>query len=64
MTTSNATNKVTATATDPAATVVCKLGDTEFENGTVVTWAEGENTVTITVTGETTNTYTVVVTAE
>lgn len=65
VTTTNATNKVTATPTSAAATVVCKLGDTEFENGSTVTWAEGTNTVTVKVTGDDgSTTYTVTVTAE
>ena len=64
VTTSNATNKVTATASDPAAEVVIKVNDTEIDSGDTVTWESGENEVVITVTGETTNTYTVTVTAE
>ena len=64
-TTSNATNKVTATATDPDATIVIKNGTTTVTNGGNATWAEGENTLTVTVSeygGETV--YTVTVTAE
>ena len=64
-TTSNATNKVTATPTDPNATVTIMLGETEIENGSSATWAEGENELTITVSGGAPDTvYTVTVTAE
>lgn len=64
-TTTNATNKVTATPTDDTAEVEILLGETEIENGSSATWAEGENVLTITVTGTTDSTiYTVTVTAE
>ena len=64
-TTSNASNKVTATPTDPYATVTIMLGETEIENGSSATWAEGENELTITVSGGAPDTvYTVTVTAE
>ena len=64
-TTENATNKVTATPTDPNATVKIMLGETEIENGASATWAEGDNELTITVSGGAPDTvYTVVVTAE
>ena len=64
-TTSNTTNKVTATPTDPYATVKIMLGTTEIENGSSATWAEGENELTITVSGGAPDTvYTVTVTAE
>lgn len=64
-TTSNATNKVTATPTDETAEVEILVGETEVENGESATWDEGENVVTITVTGTTDETvYTVTVTAE
>ena len=65
-TTSNASNKVTATAEDEEATVAITLGEsTEVENGGSATWAEGENTLTIVVTnGTETETYTVTVTKE
>lgn len=63
--TTNATNKVTATPTDDTAEVEILLGETEIENGSSATWAEGENVLTITVTGTTDSTvYTVTVTAE
>lgn len=65
VTTENATNKVTATATDPYAVITIKLGDTTVDNGSSVAWAEGENILTITVTGGAPATvYTVTVTQE
>ena len=61
--TSNASNKVTATATDPAAEITIMLGDTEITNGSNASWAEGENELTITVSGGAPDTvYTVTVT--
>ena len=64
-TTTNATNKVTATPADDTAEVEILLGETEIENGSSATWTEGENVLTITVTGTTDSTvYTVTVTAE
>ena len=64
-TTENATNKITATPTDTAATVEILVGETEVENGESATWSEGENVVTITVSGGAPDTvYTVTVTAE
>ena len=63
-TTTNATNKVTATPTDDTAEVTIMLGETEIENGESATWEEGENELVITVTGTTDSTvYTVTVTA-
>ena len=63
-TTTNATNKVTATPADDTAEVEILLGETEIENGTSATWEEGENVLTITVTGTKSETvYTVTVTA-
>ena len=63
--TSNATNKITATPTDPAASASILVGETEIDNGTSATWSEGENVVTITVSGGAPDTvYTVTVTAE
>ncbi len=64
-TTTNATNKVTATPTDPYATVVILNGETEVENGESAEWELGENTLTITVSGGAPDTvYTVTVTKE
>lgn len=56
---------MTATPTDEDATIEILLGETEIENGTNATWEAGENTLTITVTNETSETvYTVTVTKE
>lgn len=63
--TTDATNTITATPADAGAEVEVKIGDTVIQNGTAATWAEGSNTVTVTVTaedGSTTKTYTVTVT--
>lgn len=53
--TSNASNKVTASTDDPSAVITILLNnseeeDKEIENGKSVTWASGENVLTITVT--------------
>lgn len=62
-TTTNATNKVTATPEDEDAEVTIMLGDTEITNGESATWEAGENVLEITVTnGDTEKTYTVTVT--
>lgn len=64
-TTTNASNTITATATDSAATLELLFGETEIENGSSVTWDEGENTITVNVAnGSERETYTVVVTKE
>ena len=52
--TTNASNKVTATTDDPSAVITIVLNnseeeDKEIENGKAVTWASGENVLTITV---------------
>lgn len=64
--TENATNKVTATATDIGDTIAILVGETPLENAHSATWAEGANTLTVTVTDrdDETNytTYTVTVT--
>lgn len=62
-TTTSATNKITAQPASKTATVEIKLGDTIIANGGNATWADGSNTLTITVIdqGETA-TYTVTVT--
>lgn len=63
MTTSAATNKITATPEDEDATVEILVGETEIESGDSATWSAGENTVTITVTnGNVEKVYTVTVT--
>lgn len=61
--TTNATNKVTATAADDDATIAITLNGSALENDTAATWQTGENTVVILVTnGTKTKTYTVTVT--
>lgn len=61
--TTNATNKVTATAKDSKATVALTLNGAALENDTAATWQDGENTIVVTVTnGTKTKTYTVTVT--
>lgn len=65
VTTSAATNKITATPEDEDATVEILVGETEIDSGDSATWSAGENTVTITVTnGDATKVYTVTVTKE
>lgn len=61
--TTNNTNKVTATAADDAEIVV-ELNGATVTNGTSLTWASGENTLTVTVTedGKESTIYTVIVT--
>ena len=64
-TTSNATNKITATPTDEDATVEIESDDATIAGDGTATWEVGENTVTITVTnGAESKVYTVVVTKE
>ena len=48
--TPNAEDIITATTTDPAATITIVNGTTAVINGTAATWAIGENVVIITVT--------------
>ena len=61
--TENATNTITATAADENATVVIKNGEATVNSGSQATWADGTNTVTITVTnGTASKVYTVTVT--
>ena len=68
--TTNAKDKLAVTAADPGATVTVKLGSTAITAGTdgkyEITWAAGENTVTVKVEngyqGEVTTTYTLTVT--
>lgn len=60
--TTNATNKVTATAAEGAEiaiTLTNTNGTSEIENGTAASWASGENTLTVKVDGTTTYTVTV-----
>ena len=62
-TTSNATNKVTATSDDPDAEITIMLGDTEIENGESATWVQGEgNLIEVTV-GDNPDKYVVMVTS-
>lgn len=62
-TTTNASNKVTATAKDSKATIEIKNGETAVNNGEAATWTEGENVLTVKVTnGSASKTYTVTVT--
>ena len=69
--TTNAKDKLAVTTKDPNATVTVKLGDTAISAGTdgkyEITWAEGENTLTVKVTngyeGEVYTTYSITVTA-
>ena len=59
--TGNTTNTVTVTAADSRAAVTLRLNGAE--TGPAVTWADGENVLTATVTnGTATKTYTVTVT--
>lgn len=61
--TTDATNKITATATDGNATVEIKNGAAVVASGSTATWGDGENTVTVKVTnGSAVKTYTVTVT--
>lgn len=61
--TTNASDTVTAVASDEDATVEIELGAVPISSGDAATWSEGENALTITVTnGEETTTYTVTVT--
>lgn len=61
--TTNSTNKVTATPVSSDATVAIELNGEELENEGSAEWDEGENTLTIDVTGDDgTTTYTVTVT--
>jgi hypothetical protein len=48
-TTTNATNTVTATPEDEAATITILNGETPIDNGAAATWTDGANTLTITV---------------
>ena len=65
VTTTNASNKVTATPESAEAEVTITANDVEIESGDSVTWDEGENEVVVEVTGDDgTTTYTVTVTAE
>lgn len=63
--TTNATTIVRAVPQDADATIIVKVGSTEYPNGTAVTWAAGSNSLTVKVIaadGSTNKTYTVTVT--
>lgn len=61
--TSNATNKITATAADADAEVAITLNGTAVENESALTWTAGENVVKVAVTKDGASTeYTVTVT--
>ena len=65
VTTSAATNKITATPEGEDATVEILVGETEIDSGDSATWSAGENTLTVTVTnGDKEKVYTVTVTKE
>ncbi len=65
VTTSNATNAVSATATDPDAGVVITVNGDSVTDGSSVTWEDGTNAVVVTVSnGGSNKTYTVTVTKE
>lgn len=62
-TTTNATNTITATAEDDDAEITILNGETPVTNGSAATWAEGANTVKVTLTnGAAQKVYTVTVT--
>lgn len=61
--TTNSTNTINAVAADSNAKITIMNGDTAVTNGSAVTWADGENILSITVTcGDILSTYTVTVT--
>jgi len=61
--TTNATNTITAVATDENASIVITVGETTVVNGQAATWASGANTLSVVVTnGSQAKTYTVTVT--
>ena len=53
--TTNATNTITAVASDKTATVTIKNGETSVNSGSAATWKEGVNSVTIEVANATDN---------
>lgn len=63
LTTTNATNTITAVPMDGEATIEVLVNDVAINNGTAATWVDGANTVEINVTsGTETETYNIVVT--
>lgn len=62
-TTTNATNKVTATPKSASVDMTIELNGEEIENGSSAEWEDGENTLTISLIGDSLPTvYTVIVT--
>lgn len=59
--TTNATNKITATATNEGAAILIEVNGNVVGNGSSASWQEGENEVVVTL-GSTV--YTVIVTKE
>jgi len=65
VTTSNATNTITAVPSNASAEIQVEINGVEIDNGSAASWTAGSNTVTITVTaanGTTAKTYTITVT--
>lgn len=61
--TSNATNVVTATASDSSSSIAITVNGSTIENGAAATWQSGENTVVVSVSSvDSAMTYTVTVT--
>lgn len=62
-TTANATNTINAVATDASSTITIEANDSPIANGSAITWKEGPNTVTVTVSNEgASQVYTITVT--
>lgn len=65
VTTTDASNTVTAIPEDATASVTLSMKEKTYENGKRLTWEDGANTVNVKVTdGATTETYTITVTKE
>lgn len=65
VTTTNATNTITAIPADNTATVNISCNGESFDSGDSITWNEGENIVTVTVSKDgQSKVYTVTVTKE
>jgi hypothetical protein len=63
LSTTDATNTITATPVSNEASIAIDVDGTSVDNGNAATWSSGENIVTVTVTlGGLTETYTVTVT--
>ena len=62
-TTTNATNTINAVATDASSTITIEANDSPVANGSAITWEDGPNTVTVTVSNEgASQVYTITVT--